>query len=125
MNPDIITPVIIAIIAALPGIFALNSQRRKTDADAAQAVSGAAVALAKQTQDSINDFQARIDVMDFRLNEQSSVIQLQEKQIESLRTDVAILREKIREFRQGIAILTAQIEGAGMTPQYRPKDEQL
>lgn len=119
MDINNLAPIIIAIVAALPGLFALNTQRRKSEADTADVISKAAGQAVKLAQDSMGDFQARIDALEYRVNEQDAVIQLQKRRLDELHGEVETLRARIREYRRGIAILIRQIESSGDYPAYR------
>lgn len=116
MNIDIIAPIVVAILASLPGLLALNTQRRQGEASAASTLTDAAV-------DIVTQYKTQVEELTFKQNELGNLVAMQTARIDELKGEVGILREKVREFRLGIALLTAQIEQAGMVPQWQPRDD--
>ena len=110
--PDELTPIIIASIAALPGLLALLAQRKKTSADAASAITDAA-------GDMVTQYRTRLEVLErdtkaLRL----SNIQLTER-VTLMNDDVFRLEALVKEYRRGILILMGQIESLGDNPAYK------
>lgn len=139
MNNDYLVPIAIALIGALPGFWALLTQRREREATAASTITGAATDLVEQ-------YKANVEKLEYTINENATVTKLQgeqlyefekrihqleaqaevyQKEITSLRREVEVLRVRVREYRQGIVALITQIEGLGASPAYqlKPGDE--
>lgn len=139
MNNDYLVPIAIALIGALPGFWALLTQRREREATAASTITGAATDLVEQ-------YKAHVEKLEYTINENAAVTKLQgeqlyefekrihqleaqaevyQKEITSLRREVEVLRVRVREYRQGIVALITQIEGLGASPAYqlKPGDE--
>lgn len=139
MNNDYLVPIVIALIGALPGFWALLTQRREREATAASTITGAATDLVEQ-------YKANVEKLEFTVNENAALVKLQgdqlyefqkrintlegqaevyQKEITSLRREVEVLRVRVREYRQGIVALITQIEGLGASPAYqlKPGDE--
>lgn len=113
---EIAISVVIALVAALPGVLALFAQRKKNAADAAGMITDAAM-------DILDRADSRIEKLEFNVNEQSSIIELQTKKIREMNKDLIRLDELVREYRRGLMILIAQVESLGDNPAYRIKDK--
>lgn len=93
---DIILAIVIAIIAATPGLYAIFAQRGKDRADVAEKYEQ----MAGRAVEQIDQLKKRVDDL--------------EKQVEELqRTE--------RTYRGGIDLLISQIESRGMTPIWKPE----
>lgn len=135
MNNEQLIPIIIAIIAALPGLLAIAGQRKTSDASATQSITEAASDLVEQ-------YKASVEKLEYTVNENAAVTKLQgeqiyefqkkvqqleaqaeiyQREIVSLRREVEVLRVRVREYRHGIVALITQIEGLGAQPTYELK----
>lgn len=131
MNEQMI-PIIVAIIAALPGLWAMSSQRKQTEASATGAITDAAVDIVKEYKDQfeklvfeVNEAKTtaqlsadRIYQLEKQLKQLEGQIDILQKQNTDLRREVEVLRLRVREYRQGIVSLIDQIEGLGQHPAY-------
>ena len=113
---EALVQVIIAIIAALPGLLALIAQRKKTNADAAGTITDAA-------GDLVTLYKDRIEALERAEAETKATIKQQEQQIATLQDDLRHLSALVREYRRGIMILISQIESLGDDPAYRLADD--
>ncbi len=68
MTNDALLPIIIAIIAALPGLWAMLSQRKERDASAAKTLTDSAVEIVNQykarAEERDAEYETRLDAMD-------------------------------------------------------------
>ena len=132
-------PIIIAIIAALPGIWAMNSQRRMTDANTSSAQATATDVLTDAALDIVKELKEQIDALRFEANESKAVTKLSsgkidqlekqvatlqgrdeynQREIKQLRREVEGLRVRVRQYRQGIEVLITRIEKLGQKPNF-------
>lgn len=117
MDKSQIAPIVIAIIAALPGLFAIIAQLRKEKTDSVKVAQDAAVQIieplrqeVKRLQDEIKELQAQTDTQEKQITELQSLLrekdaQLAEKdaRINELECEVADLRLRLEvvERRKG------------------------
>lgn len=135
MNPEIIVPILIAFIASVPGLWAIISQRKQTDASASSTLVDAALDIVKENKDryenlvfEVNEVQATAKLSESRIYELEKETHIlhgkiitYEGEIKSLRREVEVLRVRVREYRAGILALIRQIESLGQTPAYQLK----
>ena len=119
---SIIVPILVAIIAAAPGMAAFVKQRRRSKAETADILTTAAERL-------VQGMAARIAVLT------ADVILLQ-KDATQTRCDLNVALEKVEDLERknrlqseileacmrGIKALTAQLVNAGMAPVWTPPD---
>lgn len=115
-NPEVIAPIVVAVIMAIPGVLALYMQRRKeqagveqTEADAAGKVTGAALALIRPYQERMTEMQAELDKHDKTLSELLGC----KRRIDSM-------QQELREWQDGVLILIQQLKDLGEIPQWKP-----
>lgn len=125
---DIAPQLILAIIAASPGIYAIWRGRHKEKADIAKAITEAAGELVEDYQNTIKEL--KTELKDLRRIVESQEEELQQnrfelrKQDEELKmaeqriTDLELERD---EYRRGISQLCAQLRGLGHAPVWEPK----
>ena len=90
------TVVIVAIVAALPGLLAGLAAWRKSSAEASKAISDAATQMIKPLSE----------------------------RVQALEGEVTTLRTLVASFRRGVELLCGQVRGAGMEPVWQPdKDD--
>lgn len=125
---DIILPILLAIIAASPGLVALLRGRKKEQADVAEAITRAAGEL-------IEDYQKKLERIEGKLEEQAELIRCQAHQIESqseqlARQDIKIEEQAKRirdlelerdEILNGVMMLCTQIHDLGHAPVWEPE----
>ena len=77
-----IVPIIIAIIAAIPGVFALVSESRKTRIDAVRVAQDAAIEI-------INPLREEIKALRARVSELESLVKAKDERISELERNLA------------------------------------
>ena len=132
-------PIIIALIAALPGIWAMNSQRRMTDANTSSAQATATDVLTDAALDIVKELKEQIDALRFEANEAKAVTKLSsgkidqlekhvsalegqdqynQREIKQLRREVEGLRMRVKQYRQGIEVLINQLKRLKQEPDF-------
>jgi FtsZ-binding cell division protein ZapB len=97
---DWIVPIVIALVAALPGLLALIQGRRRQDADAAEIYEG----LAARSGERWRELIARIDALE------KEVSQLRTENI-SLRGENSTLKSENETLRCEIDALRSEVDG--------------
>lgn len=100
--PDWVLTVALAVIAAIPGLLAIYSQRGKDKADVAEKYEAMAARAAEQ----IEKLKQRIDAL--------------EKQIDTLEAEVSSQEKTINEWQSGIKLLINQLVANGHQPVWEP-----
>ena len=107
--PTIGASILIAAIAAIPGILSYRNQRRQADADAGESLTSAALSL-------VNPLRAEVIELRQRMTEQETLLANQ-------RTDLDRLQRKCVEWTVGIRRLVHQIRASGQTPVWEPEED--
>ena len=115
-------PVIVAFIAAAPGLMALYAQRKKRDREAS--LNG--ITIAKEYRDMARQQAKEITEMKKRHDKEIKGLETRvdelEQQVENLLDD-AVKKERIDKQKDaGIALLTAQLEARDIPPGWKPED---
>lgn len=100
---EVFATVIIAMIAATPGLLAFLGQRKKNDVDVAQAYK----VMADEQIKEIRELKVRVNAM--------------ETQIDDLECERDALYKLVTEWQAGIGLLINQVTANGMTPVWSPK----
>lgn len=112
------TPIIVALMAAAPGIFAIIQQRRKENANTASVQVGVSLTLVQEMQDQLRE-----------LKEEHAAARLKIEQLENRTStqaaQIAALQNEVNEWSEGASKLLKQIEDAEMIPVWRPKGKKL
>lgn len=123
-----ILPLILAIIAAIPGIAALFRGRRKEKADVAKALSEAAGELVEGYQKKLERLEALVENQATQLADQAEKIRCQERKIDEQAVELAKQAKSIRvlerergKFLAGVLMLCAQIRELGHEPIWEPE----
>jgi hypothetical protein len=125
---DIVLPILLAVIAASPGLVALLRGRRKEQADVAEAITRAAGEL-------VEDYQKKLDRIEKKLEDQAELIRCQERKIEAQGDRLARQNIKIEEqagrirslelerdeILTGVMMLCTQIHDLGHDPVWEPE----
>lgn len=125
---DIILPIVLAVIAASPGLVALLRGRKKEKADVAEAITRAAGEL-------VEDYQKKLERIEKKLEEQAELIRCQERKIDSQAEKLARQGIKIDEqsdrirdlelerdsILEGVMMLCTQINELGHAPVWEPE----
>lgn len=128
-NWNVIIPVVIALIAAIPGILSLWKGRKKENADAAGVLIGSSLALLKEVKEKGD--KAELDIRELKKNLKEEKMKFeaesskQQKEIGSLQTQVDQLNDQILRYRKtqgllirGIKILIKQLEENKINPNW-------
>jgi len=117
---ELILPVVLAIIAASPGVVALFKGRRKEKADVAEAITRAAGEL-------VEDYQQRLERLERIVEEQAITIDGQAKQIKRQSQTIGEQADRINTLElerdkilTGVLALCQQIHELGQDPVWRP-----
>lgn len=118
---DIIPPLIVAIVAASPGIYAIWRGRQKEKADVAKIITEAAGQLVTEYKEKLDSLerliakqQEEIRCLEFQVGKQTEQIGDQKERIEALE------KERL-EILKGVRALTTQLKTLGETPVWEPK----
>jgi chromosome segregation ATPase len=107
------TPLIVALIAALPGLYALISQSRKDNAEAVDAISQAAAQLV-----------GPLKVENKELRERLAALEAENQKLkaenERLEQQFCELRELLHLVLKGCTLLSDQLEALGHKPVFNP-----
>lgn len=125
---DIAPQIILAILAWIPGIYAIWRGRHKEKADIAKAIAEGAGELLEDYQQNLKEVKAELSALKLIVKSQEEELRQNKyelrKQDEELRmaeqriTDLETERD---EYRRGISQLCAQLRGLGHTPVWEPK----
>ena len=125
--------ILTALIAALPGVYAVVSGRRKSRAEAADTISDAAVQLVEPLKCENVALRAQVAALRAELDAlrtevetlrtdnatlRTEVTQLRSDN-ETLRLAIAALRQRNTELEQGVEALAQQVEALGAAPVYK------
>jgi len=109
-------PYIIAFLAWIPSLLALWRQSKKDKADIASTLVNDAIKLKDEIKEQKKDTDEKLKLIKKDLATAQSKMVLLEESVKSLSNCVTDLRE-------GVGILTSQIESLGHTPKWIPKDK--
>lgn len=102
MEPGSIAAIVVAVIALVPSLLLYARERRKTEAESTDIVTGAAIDLVKQLKIENSELRAHVTNLETDVNR--------------LKTDIAQLRACVEELRRGAKRLQGQIESMGQPP---------
>ena len=105
--PDWAITVVVGLIAAGPGVYAIVVGRHKVKAEASKILSDTAVGLLRPLQERID----RLEVLILRLEAKVAAL---EADNEELSRQVREFRDLIRSLWEGVAILTRQLQTRGI-----------
>ena len=105
--------ILVAFIAVTPGVLALVSQRKKTDADASSVQVQTSINLLNEVQEQLKELKT-----EYRALKISNCDQ--EHRIKELENQNVYLHNLIKYYLEGISRLTKQIEEHGDVPVWKP-----
>lgn len=128
------TPLFVALIAALPGLYALFSQSRKDNAEAVDAISQAAAQLVIPLKQENKELRDRLVTLEAKytaataeneeLRERLAAVEAENKELatenEQLQQQFDELREILHMVLEGCNRLCAQLERLGHEPVFDP-----
>jgi septal ring factor EnvC (AmiA/AmiB activator) len=97
-----VAAILIALIALIPSVLVYARERRKTQAEAADIVTGAAVDLVKQLKTEVAELRAHVGSL--------------EADVARLKAENAQLKAGLEDLRRGARRLQGQIEALGQPP---------
>ena len=129
---EIILPIVLACIAAIPGIISLFKGRSKEKADVAAVYTDIAKEWAEEYRARLAEVEAshdaKMEEIERTVEEQAEVIRCQERKIEKQairaaqqQLEINQLKAEQEEFLEGVTSLCAQIRGLGHEPVWEPK----
>ena len=101
---EYIVPILLALIASAPGVWAILSQRNKIKVDAATEINNAAIALIKPYRERIAELEKRVNALEIELEAQKSI------------------NEFYEEIYRGAKRLHSQVKSLGGDPVYNPPE---
>ena len=119
---SIIVPILVAIIAAAPGMAAFVKQRRRSKAETADVLTTAAERLWKGMETRITSLTTEVCAL--RKDSQQARLDLNValEKVEDLERKNRLQSEILETCMRGIKALTAQLVNAGMSPTWTPPD---
>lgn len=123
---DNLVPIIIAAIAAIPGVIAVIAQRKRDKVEAQAIATEKLIQSSGTIQDSykelLDEFKSSSEHCKDKLNILEARLIEQDKSIKELIEENRALKGMIEELKVGIYLLIDQIEKLGHKPVYRPKE---
>lgn len=113
---DWIVTILVAIVAIIPGIYALLKQRKKDEAD----VKVSEVNITQIVQDIYQDMLS--DIKEQSKISREEMKEMNEKLEEMLKQNVKLTQE-VKELKEGVKLLVAQLVELGHEPRYNIKEE--
>lgn len=116
---NILVPIIVAIVAVIPGILALLKQRRLDDASTKKAEVDMSKVVQEVYQELLTDIKTQADGCKKQINDMSEKVEeviVQNKEL--IKTNTVLVLE-IEELRNGIKILVQQLIKLGVDPDFR------
>lgn len=125
---DIVPPIIVAIVAATPGIYAIWRGRQKDRADVAKIITEAAGELMEEYKEQLESLkvlvaqqQEEIRCLESQVGKQTKEIALQSVEIKNQQKRIMVLERERIEILEGVRSLTAQVRMLGQKPVWEPK----
>jgi predicted RNase H-like nuclease (RuvC/YqgF family) len=109
--PEWVVTVIIGVLAAAPGIYAVMVGRHKANADASQVVTDTAVRL-------LAPLEARIKVLEARVAKLEEENEALETQAREFKATIQEFRELVTALWEGVVILSQQLDCNGIEPEW-------
>lgn len=128
-NWEVIVPIIIALIAAIPGILSLWRGRKKENADTANVLVGTSLELLKEVKEKAEKAESDIVILKNNLAKEKEEHKIesmnQQSKIENLQAQVNKLSDQIKKYKKtqdllikGIKILIKQLEENKIKPDW-------
>ena len=123
---DNLVPIIIALIAAIPGIIAVYAQRKRDKVESQAIATEKLIQSSGTIQDSykelLDEFKSSAEMCKQKMDCLQLQLIEQDKAIKELIVENQALKGMIEELRVGVYLLIDQIERLGHKPVYRPKE---
>lgn len=125
---DIIPPIIMALIAASPGVYAIWRGRQKEKADVAKIITEAAGDLITEYKEKLDSLerlvakqQEEIRCLESQVDKQTKEIARQSIEIKNQKDRIQVLETERSEILEGVWALTAQVRTLGQKPVWEPR----
>jgi len=125
---DIAPQILLAIIAASPGVYAIWRGRHKEKAEVAKAITEAAGELVEDYQNTIKELRAElkelrkiVDSQEEELKQNKYELQKQDEELKMADRRITDLELERDESRRGISQLCRQLRSLGHAPVWEPK----
>jgi len=119
---SIIVPILVAIIAAAPGMAAFVKQRRRSKAETADILTTAAERLVQGMAARIAVLTADVILLQKGATQTRCDLNVALEKVEDLERKNRLQSEILETCMRGIKALTAQLVNAGMAPAWTPPD---
>lgn len=106
---SVIAPIVVAILASLPGLLAYLDQARR----------------AQGRGDALKTYKALVDEQVVEWERQHSQNLKLQAEIDTLRDEVDCWREVMKRWQAGIRLLINQVVSTGRTPVWEPSDDDI
>ena len=120
-------PLLLAVIAAIPGILALLKGRSKERADAAATITGSALELLEEYKTQVEEIEKTVEQQaekirsqDRKIAQQDGELALQKFELEKQAASIELLKEERDEIMKGVTALCTQIRNLGHEPVWEP-----
>lgn len=136
---EVVLPLLLAAIAAAPGILALFRGRHKERADAASSITDSASDLLKEYRTRIAEIEQeyrdkiakieaivadqaeRLRCQEREMDKQAAMIRRQQMEIDEQAKRIYVLEVERSDIMRGVSTLCAQIRGLGHEPVWEPE----
>ncbi len=127
MTQDVLVVVVIALVAATPGLLALiiGERRVARRRDMTREDDEIQDGLLAQLRAQVAAQQKTILFLTQRVNELDRARKQEYEETEALRQEIEALRQENAELGRGVAALSRQMEEAQITPAWRPQERPL
>ena len=110
MESTQIIPIVIAVIAAAPGVFALVAESRKTKVDAAKVAQDAAISIIVPLRDELARLRTRVSDLEATLDKKDALIDELEKLPRKRNADVGERDQRIDDLETEVANLRLRLD---------------
>lgn len=118
---EVVLPILLAIIAATPGVVALLRGRSKEKADVATAITEAAGDLLGEYRTKIKEIEEKMRCQDRKIAQQSGELALQQIELDGQAVRIKDLEDERDEMMEGVSRLCTQIRNLGHEPVWEPE----
>lgn len=115
---QVITPIIIALIASLPGLLTFIRQRQRERAEVTEVITEASVRLIEQMQSRIESMSRRLEVVEGELEKARVELKSAETRLDMVEREKNDIEREWKRCRLGVEKLVAQVRSMGETPIY-------
>lgn len=119
---SVIVPILVAIIAAAPGMIAFIKQRRRSKAETADILTTAAERLIRTMETRVATLTCRVTALQQEVDHVRADLNLALEKVEEVERKNRAQAELVTVLLKGIKALTAQLVNAGITPGWTPPD---